>query len=166
MCLDKIVEKGGLREKLFEEHHFQRKSVGGSINGWVAPPKEKLNEIVGFSPENIEIEHSIHSRKEMLQIDMNIPMFNPCSEGSADDPLPLDYFPEQSVVTNPFIRNELENVLRGVMSGYNSFSCTRKHTISLLVLQLEELMISDEKTFKVVKEQHNTCLLAPSTITQ
>ena len=115
MCVREIVEKGGFGAELFEERHFQRQYVSGSINGWVAPPKEKLNEILGFSPEHIEIERSISSRKQILQTDMNIQMFNPFLEGNADDPVPFDYLPERGVSTNPFTGKEVENVLHSVM---------------------------------------------------
>ena len=88
-----------------QQMNVQRQFVSGSINGWVVPPKKKLNEIIGFTPKNIEMEQPIHSREEMLETDMNIPMFNPFTEGSADDPLPVDYLLKRSVSTTPFRKN-------------------------------------------------------------
>ena len=98
---------------------------------------------------------------------MNIPIFNPFLEGNAYDPFPLDYLPARGVSTNPFTRKEVENILHSVMSGYNSFSHTRQHNISLLVLQLEDLMLMalDETNSELVKGQHNTFILAPPTMT-
>ena len=165
MCIHEIVAKGGFRAELFEERHFERKFVSGSINGWVAPPKDKLNKIIGYSPEHIEIEWSLSSAKQILQTNMNIQMLNPFVEGNADDPLPLDYLPERGVSTNPFTGKEVENVLHSVMSGYNSFSRTRQYDISLLVLQLDDLMKSDEKKCELIEGQDNTFLAAPPTTT-
>ena len=94
MYVHEICAKGGFRKELYLKIHFQRRIVSGWINGCIAPPKEKLNEIIGFTPKNIEMEQPHHPREEMQKKYMNIPMFNPFSEGSADDPLPLDYLPK------------------------------------------------------------------------
>ena len=96
---------------------------------------------------------------------MNIQMLNPFVEGNAYDPIPLDYLSERGASTNAFTRKEVENVLQSVMSGYNSFSGTRQHDISLLVLQLEDLMTSDEINCEPIEGQDNTFLLAPPTMT-
>ena len=96
--------------------------------------------------------------EEILEKDMNVPMFNLFSEGSADDPLPVDYLPQQSVSTTPFTKKEVENVLHGVLSEYTNFGRTRQHDISLLVLQLDDLMTLDEKTSNPVDGPHKTCL--------
>ena len=112
MCVHEILAKGGFRAELFEERHFERKFVSGSINGWVAPPKDKLNQIIGYSPEHIEIERSLTSTNQILQTNTSIEMLNPFVEGNADDPLPLDYLPEQGVSTNPFTRKEVKMYCR------------------------------------------------------
>ena len=52
------------------------------------------------------------------------------------------------------------------MSGYNNFSRTRQHDISLLVLQLDDLMTSSDKTKCEVREgRDSTFLVAPLTTT-
>ena len=59
MCVHEIVVKGGFLPQLFEERHFQRAHVSGSLNGWIAPPKEKVDAIIGLSPEVIEVTSNI-----------------------------------------------------------------------------------------------------------
>ena len=93
-------------------------------------------------------------------------MFNLFAEGSADDPFPVDYIPEQSGSTILFTNKEIKNVLDGVLSGYTNFGRMRQHDISLLVLQLDELMTLDEKTSNLVDGPHNTCLLVPIPMTR
>ena len=146
--------------------HFERQFVSGSINGWVAPPQKKLNDIIGYTPERIRMEQPLPSGEEILEKDMNVPMFNSFSEGSADDPLPVDYLPQQSVSTTPFTKKEVEIVLHGVLSGYTNFGRTRQHDISLLVLQFDDLLTLDKKTSNPVDGPHNTCLLVPTQMSQ
>jgi len=47
MCVHEIVAKAGFIPQLFEERHFQRKCVSGYLNGWISPPKQKVNKIIG-----------------------------------------------------------------------------------------------------------------------
>ena len=37
------------------------------------------------------MQQPLPSGEEIMEKDMNVPIFNPFSEGSADDPLPVDY---------------------------------------------------------------------------
>ena len=55
MCVHEIVVKGGFLSQLFEERYFQRNCIRGSLKGWIAPPKEKVDEIIGFCPEVLEV---------------------------------------------------------------------------------------------------------------
>ena len=60
MCVHEMVVKGGFVPQLFVERHFQRTCVSGSLNGWIPPPKEKLDEIIGFCPEVLEVTSHVH----------------------------------------------------------------------------------------------------------
>ena len=162
MCVHEILAKGGFVKELHLEMHLERQFVSGSINGWVEPKEKILNDIIGYSPEIIRLNPPLPSEEEILEKDTNIPMFNPFSEGSADDPLPVDYLPERNVSTTPFTKKEIENVLHGVLSGYSNFRHSRRHDISLLVLQLDELLTLDEKTSNPFDGPQNSCLLVPT----
>jgi len=157
-----MVVKGGFFPQLFEERHFQRNCVRGSLNGWIAPPKEKVDDIIGFCPEILEV--SSHAPSRDITTNLNAAgMLNPFSTKNEEGLVPLDYLPDQKNSTNPFTKKEVENVLHGVMSGYQNMSISRQHDISMLVLDLQELMTSPEHASMVVNKRHNgSSLMAPT----
>ena len=57
---------------------------------------------------------------------------------------------------------DIENVLHGVLSGYSNLGRSREHDISMLVLELQELMTYDEHHSKVVTGPVVSSVLAPT----
>ena len=94
-------------------------------------------------------------------------MFNPFSKKEDGVAIPLDYLPERRATTNPFTKKEVENVLHQVMSGYQNMGLSRQHDISMLVLQLQELVTSDEHSSKLMVTNQNDafCVRAPTNST-
>ena len=77
--------------------------------------------------------------------------------------VPLDYLPDQKTSTNPFTKKEVENLLHSVMSGYQNMSISRQHDISMLVLDIQEVMTSPEHTYMVVNiRKDELSLMAPT----
>ena len=106
MCVHEIVVKGGFLPQLFEERHFQRKHVSGSLNGWIAPPKEKVDEIIGLCPEVIEVTSNIPIIQASNELNDAL-VFNPFSKKESGVAIPLDYLPERRATTNPFTKKEV-----------------------------------------------------------
>ena len=72
-------------------------------------------------------------------------MVNPFSQKSAEGAVPLDYLPDQRASTNPFTKKEVENVLHSAMAGYQNTTISRQHDVSMLVLELQDVMTSDKQ---------------------
>ena len=101
--MHEIVVKEGFLPQLFEERHYQRQFVSEYLTGWVAPPKEKVDNIIGFSPERIEeIPSSIPL--ESIGLARLAPIINSFSGKNLSDSIPMDYLPERGVSTNPFTK--------------------------------------------------------------
>ena len=89
MCVHEIVVKQGFLPQLFEERHYQRQSGSGSLTGLVAPPKEKVDNIIGFSPESTE-ETPSNILLESIGPAGSAPIINPFSGKNSSDSIPMD----------------------------------------------------------------------------
>ena len=144
MCVHEMVVKGGFVPQLFVERHFQRTCVSGSLNGWIPPPKEKIDEIIGFCPEVLEVTSHVHDIDSSNRLN-TADVVNPFLQKNMEGAVPLDYLPDQRASTNPFTKKEVENVLHSVMAGYQNLSISRQHDVSMLVLELQDAMTSDKQ---------------------
>ena len=79
ICVHKMVAKGRFIPQLFEERHFQHKCVSGSCNGWTAPPKEQVDEIIEFCPEVMEVTSDTPPIQSSNELNAAL-VFNPFSQ--------------------------------------------------------------------------------------
>ena len=78
MCVHEVVAKCVFTPQLFVERHFQRKRVSGSRNGWIAPPKQNVDEIIGFCPEGLKVTSHTPAIESMNEMNAVV-VFNPFS---------------------------------------------------------------------------------------
>ena len=72
--------------------------------------------------------------------------------------------PQKKSTTKPFTKKQVENVLQGVLAGYNRYSATRQHGVSVLVLKMQDLMTIDASETTLVKGPSGAHMLAPNSL--
>ena len=75
---------------------------------------------------------------------------------------PPGYLPQKESTNKPFTKKQVENVLQGVLVGYNRYSETRQHEVSMLILKMQELMTVDASETTLVKGATGLHILAPT----
>ena len=54
MCVHEILAKNGYHQCFYNEMHFWRDFVSGSVHGWVPPMDTLMNDLIGYTPETID----------------------------------------------------------------------------------------------------------------
>jgi len=163
MCVHEILGKGGFDVSLFEERHLTRTEVQGSLVGWKLPPENTLDEIIGLSKEVMEQRTEI-TEMEVSNVENSIKLF---SKSKSEEKVPIGYLPEQGNNTKPFSKKQMDSIWGDVMAGYSGYTDQRKHKMSLLILEMQELMTVDDSTSSMrngssKNGSSNMCVQAPN----
>ena len=163
MCVHEILGKGGFNVSLFEERHLTRTEVQGSLVGWKMPPENTLDEIIGLSKEVMDQRTEI-TEMEVSNVENSIKLF---SKSKSEEKVPIGYLPEQGNNTKPFSKKQMDSIWGDVMAGYSGYTDQRKHKMSLLILDMQELMTVDDSTSSMrngssKNGSSNMCVQAPN----
>jgi len=66
-------------------------------------------------------------------------------------PLPPGYMPQKGGKVEPFAKKRVQNTLASVTAGYNSMGKDHKMAVSLLVMQLDDLLLADSTKSREVE---------------
>ena len=154
MCPHEIAAKGGYNKAFFKERHMSRKSVEGSLVGWVEDAVSSIDEMIGYELENLtpngDVGIGIGSADgDVMMADAtNLQTYAPLPP----PPLPPPgYLPPKSVgKVQPLAKKYVQNVLNSTIDQYNGMTKDRKHLISSLVLDLEHQLTIDTTQSKSI----------------
>ena len=149
MCVHEIVAYDGFRKELFLPRHLRRECVTGSLDGWTPKSHDIINQLLGYSQE-ILVDGSAKKSEET-----SLPTFQ-MTEGNpyASTNEACSRITDKRVGINPYKSADLDNVLRAVMLGYNKMSRSKKEDVSLLVLEMQNLL-TDGKATPLSRESVN-----------
>ena len=135
MCAHEILGKGRFDVSLFEERQLTRTEVQGSLVGWKMPPENTLDEIIGLSKEVID--HS--SEITEMEVSNEVKSTKLFAKSKLDERVPISYLPEQGNKTKLLTKKQMDSIWGGIMTGYSGYTDKRKHDMSLLILEMQEL---------------------------
>ena len=89
------------------------------------------------------------------------------SKTKSEEKVPIGYLPEQGNNTKPFTKKQMDSIWGDVMAGYSGYTDQRKHKMSLLILDMQELMTVDDSTSSMrngssENGSSNMCVQAPN----
>ena len=61
------------------------------------------------------------------------PCENPFLDQTMNEAVTPGYLPETGSTTKPFSKKKIETAIQGVLDGYNRYSETRQHKVSMIV---------------------------------
>ena len=152
-CLHEIL-KDGFDKNKFQEMHFRRTRVTGSLTGWTqaAETAAYVDKIIGYEPEEIVMSsgHSPILASSTTNLHKNL-----------ESPLP-GYMPDTSSNIKPFKKNVVDNIFNSVSASYTRMDNEKKFKINALAMELEHLLLSDSNGTTVEHSSGGVCVDIPS----
>ena len=150
MCVHEIVGRKGFQPEFFQLRHFSRKCVSGSLDGWEPPSRSVMDEVIGYTNETLDRSIEVSARTSSVEDTLKemTSEENPYITTTELTRTPVGHIPDRRTGINPYSKKDVENVLQAVLIGYPKMPQEKQYDISMLVLQMQNLLT--ESTTKSV----------------
>ena len=152
----------------YNEIHFRRDFVGGLVHEWVPPMDTVINDLIGHTHEKIDdsdddITLSVQDNDGVANSDGVVGNADSTTFQVDESPHntlnntvdvanmsvhvpPPGHLQDRGIGMTPYSKKQVENILEVVVAGYNKFSKGQQYKVSSVVLDLQNLMCTEENT--------------------
>ncbi|KAL7544230.1 hypothetical protein ACHAWF_016691 [Thalassiosira exigua] len=127
MCEHEICAYDGFSTTLFEERHFRRDRVTGSLEGWTQDATPDINDVVGYECGLEPIGDVSNGTQSLTQ---------PMPTVTA----PPGHLPDRRYFVGPPNTKKIQNILSSVSAGYSQFDNDMKFELADLAMQMQDVV--------------------------